>query len=73
MGRPCSSEAFVKGVATQWLALADPNHKGSADANTRISAAHFFEFCTNRQHVVRRLLESLAATEVPEVRDMNDI
>jgi hypothetical protein len=58
MGHAHSSEGFVKGVATQWLALADPQHRGSADTHTRISAPHFFEFCTNRQHVVRYVLSN---------------
>ena len=61
MGVPSCSEAFVRSVATQWMALADVQHKGSTDSHTRISSNHFFEFCTNRQHVVRRLLEALAA------------
>lgn len=64
MGFCCCSEEYVKNVSTQWMALADPLHKGSTDSHTRISNNHFFEFCTNRQHVVRRLLESLATAKV---------
>jgi hypothetical protein len=62
---PCT-EAFVRTVATQWMALADPQHKGWTDASTRVSSNHFFEFCTNRQHVVRRLLEALAAAPLQQ-------
>ena len=29
------------------------------DATTRVSKKNFFDFCTNRQHIVRRLLEAL--------------
>ena len=66
MGHTPCSESFVKGVATQWMALADPQKKGSTDAQTRVSNNHFFDFCTNRQHVVRRLLEALATVPVQE-------
>lgn len=66
MGRGSSTEEFVQTVAASWMALADPQHKGSTDSQTRVSNNHFFEFCTNRQHVVRRLLESLAALQVEQ-------
>eukprot|EP00595_Chromulina_sp_UTEXLB2642_P001802 CAMPEP_0196761886 /NCGR_PEP_ID=MMETSP1095-20130614/1198_1 /TAXON_ID=96789 ORGANISM="Chromulina nebulosa, Strain UTEXLB2642" /NCGR_SAMPLE_ID=MMETSP1095 /ASSEMBLY_ACC=CAM_ASM_000446 /LENGTH=2526 /DNA_ID=CAMNT_0042111955 /DNA_START=12 /DNA_END=7592 /DNA_ORIENTATION=- len=59
LGHVASSEDYLRIVASQWLALADPNHKGSADRNTNISKKNFFDFCINRQHVVRRLLEAL--------------
>lgn len=64
MGERCCSETFVRNTASQWLALADPLHKGSADINTSISNKNFFDFCTNRQHVVRRLLETLSTSAV---------
>jgi WD40 repeat protein len=69
MGHPSCSDDFVRSIATQWMALADPHHKGSTDAHTRVASEHFFEFCTNRQHVVRRLLESLSA--LPVLSDEN--
>eukprot|EP01038_Epipyxis_sp_PR26KG_P010144 gene10144-13646_t len=69
IGKPASSEQYVRMVSTQWIALADPKHKGSADINTRINQASFFDFCTNRQHIVRRLLEILATAQV--VNDNN--
>jgi len=55
-----SATNYVKLVTGQWMSLADPHHKGSADATTRISRKNFFDFCTNRQHVVRRLLEAVS-------------
>ena len=64
MGRPHCSEGYVKGVAQQWLALADPKHKGDKDAV--ITDKDFFEFCCNRQHIVRRLLEALGRSEIKE-------
>ena len=64
MGRPHCSEAYVKGVAQQWLALADPKHKG--DKDTVITDKDFFEFCCNRQHITRRLLEALGRSEIKE-------
>lgn len=64
LGKPACSEAFIRSVATQWMALADPKHKGSTDALTRISASNFFDFCTNRQHVVRRMLEALSTSQI---------
>ena len=39
-----------------------PNPKG--DSTLKISKKQFFDFCTNRQHVVRRLLEALATSEI---------
>jgi hypothetical protein len=77
MGHSPCSEGFIRTVATQWMALADPQHKGSIDANTRVSEDHFFMFCTNRQHVVRRLLEALAScpmleTESAGVNEVHD-
>lgn len=59
LGQRAASETFVRTVAQQWVSLADPAHRGTADHDTVISYKDFFDFCTNRQHVVRRLLESL--------------
>lgn len=65
LGQPACSEAYVKTVAQQWLALADPEHRsGGSISSIRISSNNFFSFCTNRQHVVRKLLEALAVCKV---------
>lgn len=64
MGKPACTEGHVRTVATQWFALADPQHRGNGDPHTEISSAAFFEFCTNRQMSVRKLLEALGASEV---------
>lgn len=69
-GRVACSEAFVKEIAAQWMAIADPSHKGLADANTRVTAKHFFDFCLNRQFILRKLLESLAVLEVLEDKNL---
>lgn len=66
MGQPACSETYVKKVASDWLALADPAHKGVANPQTRISCKEFFDFCSNRQHIVRKMLEILSASEVRE-------
>lgn len=67
MARQNCSEAFIKVTAQAWWALADPQAKGPTN---KISDKQFFEFCTNRQHVVRRLLEGLSALEVLENKNM---
>lgn len=67
MGVPACSEAYVRAVATQWFALADPKHRGCADPSTRITSDNFFDFCTNRQTSVRRLIEGLAGSVLPLV------
>jgi microtubule-associated protein-like 6 len=69
-GRVACSEGFVKEIAAQWMAVADPQRKGLADANARISTKNFFDFCVNRQFVVRRLLEALASLEVLEDKNL---
>lgn len=74
MKKPACSEAYVKEIAKSWLALADPtNSKGyNSDApKCNINDKQFFEFCTNRQHVVRRLLEALASLEVIEDKNLD--
>jgi hypothetical protein len=72
MGKPACSEAFVRAVATQWFSLADPQHRGASDPQTTITSRNFFDFCTNRQTSVRRLLEGLAISEVQTDRP-NDL
>ena len=64
MGFPASTELFVIKTAKEWLALADPSQKGAVTKETMIKSKNFFEFCSNRQHVVRKLLELLAQSEV---------
>ncbi|RYH20674.1 hypothetical protein EON65_22795 [archaeon] len=75
LGKTASSEAFIKDVSTQWFALADPAHKGVADSQTRISDTAFFDFCMNRQHVVRKLLESFSNLFVVEDKntELNEV
>ncbi len=63
MGTSAYSEEAVRNVARDWFALADPNHKGVSDDQCTITSDDFFDFCSNRQHVVRRLLESLGISE----------
>ena len=63
---------YLRIITGQWLSLADPTHKGSADVNTEISKKQFFDFCINRQHVVRRLLESLSQLSVPKKINTNE-
>ena len=62
-GKASYTEESVRAVTRDWFALADPNHRGAADEGLSISADNFFDFCSNRQHVVRRLLESLSLSE----------
>ncbi len=61
-------------MARDWFALADPNHRGIADERCAISADDFFDFCSNRQHVVRRLLELLSTSEAihDNTRDIDE-
>jgi len=68
-GKASYTEESVRAVARDWFALADPNHRGVADEKLALTADDFFDFCSNRQHVVRRLLESLSLSEA--VRDTN--
>ena len=67
MGRTNCSEGFIKGTAHSWCTLAAPQSKG---INSRFSDKQFFEFCTNRQHVVRRLLEGLVTLDILENKNM---
>lgn len=77
MGRTATGEGYVKEVAMQWFALADPSHRGVADPQAKVSQSCFFEFCMNRQHVVRRLLEAFVTltpfedknSEITEIDD----
>lgn len=48
-------------------------YSNSSSINDQILITNqaFFEFCTNRQHVVRRLLESLAILEIIENKNMS--
>lgn len=64
MGKPACSENYVKKVATDWFALADPLHKASPTSGTKVSSKDFFEFCSNRQHIVRKLLEILSQSRL---------
>jgi cellulose synthase/poly-beta-1,6-N-acetylglucosamine synthase-like glycosyltransferase len=70
MGKPACSEHYIRDVALQWMALADPQHRGNVqytnDPNLTVENINFFNFCTNRQHVVRRILESLSKAEVED-------
>jgi WD40 repeat protein len=76
--KPCN-EFFLKDVASQWFTLADPLHRNTNsfnllsnnlkstsahDSQPLISSQLFFDFCTNRQHVVRRLIEALAGVDL---------
>lgn len=70
-GKNACSEAFVKEVAGQWMVMADPSNKqGLADANSRVNSKSFFDFCLNRQYIVRKLLETLAAMDVLEDKNL---
>jgi hypothetical protein len=71
MGLPASSETFVIKTAKEWLALADPSQKGAVSKDTNIKSKNFFEFCSNRQHVVRKLLEILAQSEVKKDKNLD--
>lgn len=57
LGYSNCSEAYIRTISQSWMALADPKYKGSIDSNTRICYDDFLDFCINRQHIVRRLLE----------------
>jgi hypothetical protein len=76
--RPCSVD-YLKEIASQWMALADPHHRNphtftssSSSSSSHQSHHHevginekaFFDFCSNRQHLVRRLLECLSSLDV---------
>lgn len=58
LGCKACSEMFIRSIATSWMALAA--NKGSIEKVDKISLKQFFDFCTNRQHIVRRLLEGSA-------------
>jgi hypothetical protein len=75
MGKPCCSESYVRQVTAAWMSLADPQHRdftrdvllpnsatGSVLSSSSISSKQFFDFATNRQHSVRRLLEALSTS-----------
>ena len=56
------------------MALADPTFQASSSSNREevtISRAEFYEFCCNRQHVVRQLLECLGVSEVMKDENQN--
>ena len=74
MGYRSFTEETVRSTTRDWMSLADPTHKGAADPSTVISSDAFFDFCTNRQHVVRRLLECLAISEAAydDARDIQE-
>lgn len=81
LGFGAASEAFVLSTAAHWLSLAAPAQKpfleaskssSGASAAVRISRQEFFDFCTNRQHVVRRLLEALDGLVSEEADDNAD-
>jgi WD40 repeat protein len=64
LGRVASSEGFISIHAKSWIALAAPENRNLTTKS--ISKQNFFDFCTNRQHVVRRLLEALSILDVLE-------
>lgn len=75
MGKPCCSESYIREVTAAWMSKADPQHRdftrdillpnsatGSILSSTLISSKQFFDFASNRQHSVRRLLEALSTS-----------
>lgn len=60
LGFKALSESYIRNIATQWVSLADPLHRGVIEPTFRLSRKNFIDFCVNRQHVVRRLLEELS-------------
>jgi hypothetical protein len=81
--RPCSVD-YLKEIASQWMALADPHHRNphtfssSSSSSSHlhpqdvgISEKAFFDFCSNRQHLVRRLLECLSSLDVIDNKESN--
>eukprot|EP01040_Poterioochromonas_malhamensis_P009806 gene9806-10650_t len=77
LGKRSCSESAMKEVVSQWMTLADPLHRSitnnfTQDNSILISKSAFFEFCTNRQHIVRRLLEALSILDVSDNKS-NDL
>jgi microtubule-associated protein-like 6 len=60
MGHQPFAEDTIKSLTKDWIALADPSHNGNSDKDLHITKEAFSDFCSNRNIVVRKLLEGLS-------------
>lgn len=63
LGKQSCSENFIKEIASQWISLADPQHRHDLN-QIKISQGQFLDFCLNRQHIIRKLLEIFSSLNV---------
>jgi hypothetical protein len=58
LGDSPSSAKYILAVSKKYFSLSEMGRETDAiDSHTQMGSKKFFEFCTNRQHTVRRLLE----------------
>ena len=64
MGRRPIGEKYVRLVSQQWFSLSGSGREADNIPGGTLTKGKFFDFCTNRQQIVRRLLEYFAVAKV---------
>jgi len=76
LGESPSSSKYVYAAAKKFFTLSEMGRESEAvDSDTQIGKKKFFEFCTNRQHSVRRLLELFGNAKMQKntVGDLHEV
>ena len=76
LGDSPSSAKYIFAVSKRYFSLSEMGRESEAfDSNTQMGLNKFFEFCTNRQHTVRRLLEFFGNAKVQknQIGDLQEV
>ncbi len=75
-GIPPTSTKYIRAVAQLWFSICGFGREVETSSGSIVGKIKFFEFCTNRQQSVRKLLEAFASAKVKvdktgEIQEIN--
>lgn len=64
LGLRAADEKYIKLVVKQWCSYFGIDRDDKKKSDDKLGRVQFFDFCTNRQHIVRRLLDKFSVSLV---------